>query len=229
MTRFDLYTHVHKAIRLLLFDAVDTVGRTDFSRDEDIEPVLFAVRRTLRMMHAHAHHEDEAIHPVLHRVAPDLAAELEAAHDKFDGLGREIEAGLVRIGRGSASERVSLGRRLHDMLGILVAEYLFHMAAEESRANRMLWAHLTDAELIDVQGRIMNTISPEEMRDWIEWMIQAGNWNERVDLVAALRGTVPAEVFGPLTERGRAAVGEAQWSALICGAEERSSGRASSV
>src|SRR5262245_6427048 len=148
MARFDLYTHVHKALRALLFDAVSAVGRTDFARESELPATLAALRRTLRLARRHAEHEDRDIHPLLHRLAPELAADLEAGHERFEGVERELEGWLTRIEGASPAERVSLGRRVHETLGGLVAEHLRHMALEESRANRVLWAHLSDAELL---------------------------------------------------------------------------------
>ncbi|MBL8858108.1 MAG: hypothetical protein JNL28_06385 [Planctomycetes bacterium] len=229
MTRFDLYTHVHKAVRALLFDAVEAVSRADFERDFEVSAALCAVRRTLRLLGSHARHEDEAIHPLLHRVAPDLGADLEAAHDKFDGLEREVEVLLARIESGHAAERVPLARRLHEMLCGMTAEHLVHMGVEETRSNRMLWAHFTDEELAAAQERIVSSVSPEEMSEWLEWMIPAGNWGERVDLMSEMRAAVPADVFAGLTSRARAMVGDRMWRELLAEADERIARRAAAV
>jgi hypothetical protein len=218
-TRFDLYTHVHKAIRVLLFDTVETVGCTDFGREPELPATLAVVRRALRLTRLHAEHEDRDIHPLLHRFAPEVAADLEAAHDRFDGIEREIEGCLARMRSATPAARVSLGRRVHEMLGGLVADHLEHMALEESRANRVLWATRTDAELLDVQGRVMAAIGPEEMAEWVELLIPAGNLGERAGLVAALQAVMPPEAFDALTAPGRARLGEAGWSETLAAAE----------
>lgn len=218
MTRFDLYTHVHKALRILLFDAVAAVGRTDFACKSELPPALDAVRLALRLTRLHAQHEDRDIHPLLHRLAPELAADLEASHERFDGVDREIEKCLARIEHAPAAERVSLGRRVHEMLGGLAADHLVHMALEESRANRVLWANLSDAELRAVQGQIMAAIGAEEMAQWVEFMLPAGNAGERAGLVAALQAAVPAGALEHLTAAGRARLGEARWHQTLADA-----------
>jgi len=215
MTRFDIYTHIHKAIRVVLFDTVATVGRTDFGREAELPATSAAIRRMIRLTHLHAQHEDREIHPLLHRLAPEVAADLEAGHDRFDGIDREIEGCLTRMEGETSAVRISLGRRVHEMLGGLVADHLEHMALEESRANRILWAHLTDAELLALQDRVMGAIGPEEMTEWVELLIPAGNLTERAGLVAALRGVMPAEAFDALTAPGRARLGEAGWSETL--------------
>ena len=219
MARFDLYTHVHKAIRVLLFDAVTAVGRTDFGRESELPATLATVRRTIRLTRLHAEHEGRDIHPILHRLAPELAADLEAAHDRLEGMDREIESCLARMEGAPAPERVSLGRRVHEKLGGLVADHLQHMALEESRGNRVLWAHLSDAELLAVQDRVMAAIGPVELAEWVELMIPAGNLGERAGLVAALGAALPAEAFASLTAPARSRLGEARWNETLAAAE----------
>jgi len=217
--RFDVYTHVHKGIRVLLFDTVATVGRTDFGREAELPAAIATIRRTLRLTRLHAEHEDREIHPLLHELAPEVAADLEATHDRFDGIEREIEGCLGRMEGATPELSISLGRRVHEILGGLVADHLEHMALEESRANRVLWANLTDAELLAVQERVMAAIGSEEMAEWVELMIPAGNLTERAGLVAALQAVMPAEAFDALTAPGRALLGEAGWSETLEAAE----------
>lgn len=220
MQRFDLYTHVHKAIRALLFDALEAVGRTDFSHTAELPATLATVRRTLRLTREHAEHEDRDVHPLLHALAPELAADLEAGHDRFEGLEHEIEQCLARIEAASAAERVSLGQRVHDMLGGLAAEHLAHMRIEESRANRVLWAHRSDAELAEVQARIVGSIPPAGVAEWLELLLYYGNLGERAGLLAELRAGVPAEVLGELTAAARARLGAAAWAEALAASDK---------
>lgn len=225
MTRFDLYTHIHKAVRSLFFDAIQTVGSTDFAREGEVEKTIATLRRTIRLTRSHAEHEDRAIHPVLHRFAPELAADLEAGHDRFDGMDRELETALERLAGANEATRISLGRRIHDLLGVLVADHLQHMAQEEARANRVLWANLSDAELIGIQDAIMSQIPPAELAEWMELALAFGSFGECAGLLAGLRAAVPAEVFGPLTAAGRARMGEERWRECLAAAERMLAGQ----
>ncbi|HEV8112945.1 MAG TPA: hypothetical protein VGR31_09230 [Planctomycetota bacterium] len=221
MQRFDLYTHVHKAVRVLLFDAVEIVGRTDFRRAGEIPALAACVRRMIRLTRGHAEHEDREIHPLVHRLAPEVAADLEQGHDRFEGVEREIEKLLVRIENPltSSDERVSLGRKVHDMIGPLAADHLTHMALEEARVNRLLWAHCGDGEIREIQGRIIAAIPPHEVGEWIELMIGAGCLSERAALLAGMRATVPADVFAGVTAAARASVAESAWSEALQAAD----------
>jgi len=186
MTRFDLYTHAHKALHALLFDALANVGRTDFEQGLGVPAAAAAVRRAVRLAARHTRHEDREIHPILHRLAPAVAADLEATHDRLDGLDRGIESLLARLGSAGPTERGSVGRKLHETLGHLVGEHLLHMNVEETRVSRILWAHLSDEELVRLQDRILASVDPAERSEWIEWLLLAGNPAERASLLAAL-------------------------------------------
>lgn len=231
MQRFDLYTHIHKAIRALLFDTIEVVGRTDFRRADELAGTFATVRRTIRLTREHAEHEDREIHPILHRLAPEVAADLEAGHDRFDGVDMEVEKLLARMegANTTSDERVSLGRKLHDLLGPLVADHLLHMAMEEARANRLLWAHLNDDELLAIQDRILATIPPHEVSEWLELLIVAGNLTERAALLAGLRASVPTDVFEGLTRAARARVGEDMWAEILRAADALGGAPASRV
>jgi hypothetical protein len=89
------------------------------------------------------------------------------------------------------------------------------MLQEETRANRVLWAHTTDAVLLAVQGEILAAIPPEELADWTELMLVAGNLTERAELLAGLRAAVPAEVFAALTAPAEHRLGAEAWARAL--------------
>jgi hypothetical protein len=186
MTRFDLYAHVHKALRALFLETIEAAGRTEFENPEELPGLAATVRRTARLAGKHAEHEDRTIHPVYHRHAPELAADLEAGHDRYEGLERKLEATLVSLERAEAAQRAALGRQLAETLDAYVADNLTHMRLEETRGNRVLWAHLDDGELIAIQGQILAGMTPAEIEEMVGLMLAAGNARERAALLAAL-------------------------------------------
>jgi hypothetical protein len=186
MTRFDLYAHVHKALRALFLETIAAAGRTDFDHPQELPALAANVRRTARIASRHAEHEDCAIHPILHRHAPELAADLEAGHDRYEGLERKLEETLLALEQAQSAQRAPLGRQLAETLDTYVADNLTHMRLEETRANRVLWAHLDDGELIAIQGQILAGMTAEEIEEMVGLMLAAGNARERAALLAAL-------------------------------------------
>lgn len=192
MQRFDLYTHAHKAVRSLYFEAVLALARTDFEGEPELPSLAASLRGAVRFARRQAEHEEGEIHPFLHALAPELAADLEAAHGKLEGLGRKLDAELLRLERAGDPERAALGRRVRDTLDQLVGEELEHLRLEETRASRVLWAHLCDAELREVQARILASMEPAELGDWLAEMLRAGNARERLELMDCVGATLSA-------------------------------------
>ena len=88
------------------------------------------------------------------------------------------------LAEGTATEREAA--TIADALAPLPTVLRATLALEESRANRALWAHLSDAELSSVQDRILAALEPLERSEWVEVMRAAGNLAERAALATSL-------------------------------------------
>ena len=213
MSRMDLYGKVHKAIRAELFEAALRAARTDFADARESAAAADAVRRVLDLLARHAEHEDAVVMPELRALAPELFHDLAAEHARTDGLQRELERLVERVGSESAAERASAGRRLHDALLALAAEHLRHMAREEREANRVLWAHRSDEELHGLHLRILARIPPAEMATWFAILLPAVSPPEQAEVLAGLRAAVPSPAFEELVGPAREALGPEAWAA----------------
>jgi Hemerythrin HHE cation binding domain len=184
MTRLDLFLAVHKGLRAELFETARLVARSDFSVPAEARAAAARVQRSFAFLEEHARHEDELIFAELEARAPVLCAELRNEHSRVDGLMLEITRLLARLDECAPAERVSLGRRLHGLVGSFLAEYLRHMEREEGETNRMLWAHFSDEQLGAMQGRIISAIEPARLAQWMELILPELNASERAALLA---------------------------------------------
>lgn len=215
MPRPDLYRPIHKAIRALLFETTGLCARTDFADVRGARQAAQALRRLCAFLHEHAQHEDAVIGPELLRLAPDLAADLRNDHARLGGLEAELVDLAGRLDGERSSERFSLGLRVQDRLGRLVAEHLGHLEREECQANRILWAHLGDGELGALEERILASIEPGRLGQWLEVLLPALSSPECAQVLGRLQGAVPPGAFADLTRAARAALGEERWSAAL--------------
>ncbi len=215
MQRFDLYRPIHKAIRTLLFETTELCARTDFGDGTESARAAAALRRLTAFLHEHAAHEDDVIVPEVERLAPDLAADLRNDHARVGGLEAELLALAERLTGAQGSERLSLGRRLQDRLGHLVAEHLLHLEREECQVNRLLWAHLDDGRLHGLEGRILASIEPARLAEWLVVLLPAVARPECATILAGLAQAVPPPVFAELTAPARAALGAERWAAAL--------------
>jgi hypothetical protein len=213
MPRTDLYTTIHKAIRSEIFETTRAVARADFAEVDDAGRAAAAIRRLVGFLDEHALHEDEVLMPELARAAPELHAALEADHVRVDGLHRDLVTTTARLEGATQAERLALGQRLHERIVRLATEQLRHMDREEQEAQPVLWARFSDAELEALHGRIVGSIPPARMAEWLTVILPAVSVPERAVLLGGMRAAVPPPVFDALTAPARAALGERGWAA----------------
>jgi hypothetical protein len=198
MDRVDLYSVIHKGLRAALFDGALAVQRTDFGRDAACAATIERVRHLLGLLDEHAGHEDASILPVLRCDAPVVCEELEAEHARLGGLQLDVARLLERVAGATGAERLSLGRRLHERMGGLVAAHLVHMEREEVAGNRALWAHRSDAELLDIHRRIVGSIPGPRMREWAVFLLPALPEPERDRLLEGIKAMLTPADFEPI-------------------------------
>jgi hypothetical protein len=214
-TRLDLFSNVHKGLRAALFETAALVARTDFASDGEAAVAAARCATTLRFLDEHTDHEDAVVMPELQALSPELHAALQSDHARTTGLERELGQLIERLERASVTERVSLGRRIHDRVWTLAAEHVRHMQREEQDAMRMLWAHRNDDELRAIHGRILARIAPPRTADWLALMLPAMSLSERAAVIGELRAKLPANVLGALLAPARAALGPAWGDTLL--------------
>lgn len=211
MDRIDLFTSIHKGIRRSLFETARMVAAADFGDPLECERTGAAVARLYGFLDEHAACEDAVVLPEIAALAPELFIDLRAEHARVDGLQREIEGMLARLDGATECERVSLGRRIEDRFGKLVAAHLLHLAREEKDANRVLWAHRDDAQLADLRRRMVARVTPERLAEWYALALPAMNARERRGILLGMRAGMPAELFELVTAGARAELGERSW------------------
>jgi hypothetical protein len=217
--RHDLYGIAHKGLRSTLFAAAAELARADFGQPIEAAAAAETVGALIDALERHAEHEDAVIMPELQRLAPALHHELSADHVRTDGLQRQLAESAGRLSTAaSTEERASLGRRILDQVNALVAEHLRHMASEETAANRVLWAHLTDEQLRALQMRIAASNSPAQTSAWLAVTLPAVNRSERVVILRMLRGALPAPAFEELTAQAQRALSPGVWADALAAA-----------
>ena len=186
--RFDMFTPIHKALRRSLFETAIALGRTDFAvRRTRPPPPSTRSPTAWSFLREHAEHEDRQVLPEIARLAPELAAIIRDEPPRA-GAGRDRGRQPVAAAGGAAGrraeERQALGGELLRRFHVFLADELLHMDREERELNALLWARLTDAEIMAISNRITSSISPERMRTWGELLMPALNGPEREAMLA---------------------------------------------
>jgi hypothetical protein len=214
-TRLDLYAHIHKALRLFMSDTLQQLGRLDADDPLDLAASLAQLDALLDAAHHHVEKENRFVHPAIEARRAGASATIEAEHEAhLDSIAalRAESAALRALPSAAAAQR------LYRRFAAFVADNFEHMAVEESRHNQALWAAYTDAELMELHGRIMASIGPREMSETLRWMIPALTPVERAQLI----GGLPPAVQAPVLASARTLLNDTAW-AKLCRALDQAS------
>jgi len=214
--RHSLYKEIHKGLRSLLLALVETAGRTDFRDETSLGSLRAAVRSGFLLLESHAHHENTFIGPELDRRLPDLGRSVSAAHDSH---GPEMTRLLAMLDSISTADEAAAprGHAFVVSLSKLAAELTLHMAEEEELVMPALWEVATDAEIAEIEQRLVASIPPEEMDSYLRWMIPAMNTPERVGMLSGMRAGAPKEVFEGVRSLARSVLSPTDDEALTTG------------
>jgi hypothetical protein len=206
--RFNIYAPIHKAFRLFMTDTLARLSRLDLGDAQDIAAGLDQLDALLEAACCHLRHENDFIHPAIEACSSGTSERIAAEHREHL---EAIEALRAHAAALRACPGPAAAHRLYRQLAAFIAENFEHMDVEETRHNQALWAAYGDAELQAIEGRILASIGPEEMGQWLHWMLLAFSPAERAQLVAGL----PPEVRAPVLSKARQLLDDRAWSKLI--------------
>lgn len=197
--RYDLYGLVHKGLRRAQCNLLSRIGANDFADAEATAMLVADMRRLLSMAAAHVEHEDGEIHAALKRlsVSTDI---VDTQHDDHRAAFGLLEAKLAAVDSALPGEKAEAGRALYLAFAAYIADDLAHMHEEETVIAPLLWQHFSDAELLDMEMRIIGSMPPEENMAFTRAMLPAMNPTERRMVVGGMHQTMPPEVFNAVLE-----------------------------
>jgi Hemerythrin HHE cation binding domain len=186
--RDDLFTSIHKGLRLGLFGITVQAGRTDWADPAQVTELGERWDDLLTLLRAHGDHEDQHILRLLDSRDPFAAEPTAEQHrdldDLLDDLAERFETVL-------AAPRMASGLDLYRDLARFVAAYLTHMHDEETRVMGRIWACCTDQEIVGARQRFMAGMSPRVQALSIEYTLPALEGPARMALVARLASAPP--------------------------------------
>ena len=189
--RDDLFTSIHKGLRLGLFGITVQAGRTDWADPAQVTELGERWDGLLTLLRAHGDHEDQHILRLLDSHDPFATEPTAEQHrdldDLLDDLAGRFETVLAAPGMAS-------GLELYRDLARFVATYLTHMHDEETRVMGRIWACCTDEEIAGARQRFMAGMSPRVQALSIEYTLPALDGPARTALEARLKAAaaVPA-------------------------------------
>lgn len=213
MSRIDLFTQIHKALRAMTYDCAARLQAADLDDPAAADAVLRAVERTVATVEQHREHEDALIFPDLAKHEPALIRDLTAEHAEIaDYLGRVLEGVDEVRATPDGGARIVVGDELTRRLNDAAALYLGHFAREERTLLPASQRHLDDNTLLAIRGRIIASLPPEHFGEQLEWMCRSLNPSELVGLLAGAKTSMPEQAFAGMANAAEAAMGPERWA-----------------
>ncbi len=212
-THPNLYLRIHKALRGFMSDTLVRVGRMDPQDPCEIAETAGEVRELLALCRAHLRHENEFVHPAIEQAMAGASAHIAAEHVAHEHEIESLESMVDALER-SADDRSIAAARLHAALGEFIGENFLHMRYEETAHHAVLAAAYTPAQLIDIERRIVASLTPRESEQSLRLFMRYLNAGERAELLRAMKPGVPPQVFGGVLELGRGLLSERDWFKL---------------
>lgn len=213
--RADLYSGIHKAMRMLNCDALAALGRMDTSDAEEVAATLARLRHVIELSRQHLHKEDQHVHPAMESRRRGSTARMRKDHSEHKEAFQRLEALALRVERSHGPARDDAALELYRGFALYMADDFVHMHAEETENNAVLWEHFDDAELLGIHQAILASIAPPLLAEYLRWLAPAMTPAERAGLLGGMRASLPPEAFAGFAALVRSVLSERDWAKLL--------------
>jgi hypothetical protein len=213
ISRFDIYSTVHKGLRAFMTDTQVAVGRLD-EVDENLPQVLEQVRSLIEICREHLFHENQFLHPAMEARRPGSACATASDHVEHEQAFESIEGDVLRVERKSGAERRTALLNLYRNLTLFVADKFKYMYTEECVNNEVLWDAYTDDELHQIHASLLAAVSSQAMRANLRWMLPCASHPERLEVLMGAQKTLPTPVFSTILQMIRPNLSNQDWNRL---------------
>jgi hypothetical protein len=212
--RQNLYTLVHKGLRLCLSDTLTAVGRMDPHDEDEVVATLARVRGLLALCRCHLELEDGHLHPAMEARQPDSAMHTAADHVEHLAWLDRLDVRIGKVEASDAADRERVALDLYRELALFVADNLEHMHVEETRNMEVLWERYCDDELNAIHAAILAALSPAKLVAYVRWMAPAASPAERAALLSGIQRSAPRAAFAAIVGVVKPALSAREWAKL---------------
>lgn len=194
-TRHDPYSAVHKGIRAAHMRNLVAIGAADASDKAETLRLIARIEDHLTMCNAHLHDENSVLHVALDARRPGASAHAAEDHDDHLHSFAEMRSLLERIAVAADDERAELFTGLYRRFALFVAHDLEHMDHEERVLLPNLQDAFSDAELQELEGRIVAQIAHPHMVLFLDAMLDGLPKAESAGMIAGMKAGMPPAAY----------------------------------
>ncbi len=190
--RVDIYNFPHKGLRSLMSQISFLAGNTDYSNQQSLDELKRKTAELFLFLNLHRQSEEEDLLPALEA---KLAGSTQENMEEHELLEKEVDQIVSFLENLSVEAAPAEGAQFYSMLNGFQAEYMDHMAMEESKMNLVIWDHFTDEELMGVHGTIMSKLAPEHIVLLFKYIVPALGPMDRKIILSGFKANAPEEFF----------------------------------
>jgi len=198
--RHDVYGPVHKGLRRAQGKLLADLGATDFDNEAETNAIIGRMRQILDLARLHLSHEDTHVHTRIHDRSDGGTEDLDDQHKEHRETFRRFADMLDEIERATSPNRVVLGNRLYLDFAAYVGDDLQHMNKEETVTWPLLCSLYSDEELMEMEGQIIGSLTPEQTMAFMSIIVPAINRTQRAKFLGGMKANAPVEAFNAVIE-----------------------------
>lgn len=187
----------HKGIRNALSQLSLMAGKTNYSKNSEVDKLYQLGKAVFSILSIHAQDENEVTLRHLEEKLPGSSNHDKDEHQLIEAKQRQLEDQLQEIYALSQSGGAigGQGDEFYSRLNDFHSLYLTHMAEEEKDTQPLLWQYFTDEELAAHRREIISRNAPEVLLTWFRFVIPAQSHTERVMLLSGFKANAPQLFF----------------------------------
>ncbi len=200
-SRYDFFHNIHKALRLGHCRMLAALGAHDFTDCDRTMELLADLKAMLALARLHLDAENHVILPALGEHRPSFSARTFSDHKEHEQAFAELESLIRSVEVATERRRNRAGHTLYRHYALFAAADIQHMNEEETELLTQLHQAFSDAELKDLEARMMAAIDSQSFSAYLKLMMPALNRPEMVDLLSQLKAEMPDHGFGDVARK----------------------------
>lgn len=202
--RHNTFYMIHKALRAMMYDCALAIQNTDFTNPDEARRTFEKLKTVISQFDDHADHEDKFVMPPIEKFDAKTVEEFESEHVTDRRLGKsmmDLISGYDSL--KTDDEKKICGLKLLYLFNEFVGFNLYHMNNEEDILNKILWANYSDKEILEMEGKIVQSIPPDKMMISIEWMFRGCSNNDLLSFLKPVKQNLPPPAFEAIMNVGK--------------------------
>ena len=216
MQRVNIFNQIHKGLRAALYDTALSLQQADFTSAAEAAEVLSKIKEAVMLFDEHAHKEDAYILPAILQFEPSVVDCFEQEHVTDLALSRRLSLAVNQLeSLQKPEDRAEAGKKINiDFVSFLIFN-LQHMAKEEDILNRLLWRYYSDAEILQMQQRIVQNTQPWHQDFYSKWMLRGINPVEAALWLRSVQSSAPQVVYQTLFTKAEQELPQSRFKKLV--------------